>query len=357
MLIERKTFNNRWAMNLTHYARLFDIMISGIIHIGANDGGEYKDYCKLVSGPITFIEAIPEVAEKCRAKLYSNRKDRCLEAVCGDKNGLEVTFNVASNSGQSSSMLDLGKHSEFHPEIIYTNTFNAKTITLDTLIQNDELAKIANTLVIDTQGADLLVLKGARKTLESIDCVIVEVSEDAIYKGGATFNQIYDFMRDAGFELRSLEYNYLIYGDALFMRKQTLRQEIYSKNLARNAKITSSSVYGHWPPEGVVNGDINQEIGFHSNEEENPFWVAQFDDLVYVNSVIIVDRTSYEYRGKDFVIEVSNNGQDWEKIADRRETFDEPVRIFQAACYKEVKFVRLRIDGSGIINIQQIIIN
>ena len=61
---------------------------------------------------------------------------------------------------------------------------------------------------IDTEGTELEVLKGAESKLNStILGVRAEVNFEEIYKDGALFGEIHDFMRKQNFELVNLTYD------------------------------------------------------------------------------------------------------------------------------------------------------
>jgi FkbM family methyltransferase len=259
-------------MDVCAHLNTFGLIVTGIVHIGANDGAEYEDYAKSTGGPVVFIEAIPAIAERLKAKLLPSRPDLALQAVCSDTTGERITFNIASNDGLSSSMLPLGKHTEIYPQIVFTDNFEADTMRFDELSRRHPVIRRANVLIVDTQGADLKVLKGSTGCLDQFDAVAVEVSEEALYAGGCTFEEVFDFMRAAGYKLRAFEYISPLYGDALFMRTRQNSRAVYQANLATRGRASSSSVYGPWTPEGAVNGDAAQDIGFHSIEEDEPWW-------------------------------------------------------------------------------------
>jgi FkbM family methyltransferase len=66
-------------------------------------------------------------------------------------------------------------------------------------------------LKIDTQGSELDILRGAKRTLETCSLVEVEVEFNAIYAGQPIFWQVDKFMREQGFVLWRLE-NLVHYG-------------------------------------------------------------------------------------------------------------------------------------------------
>lgn len=344
-------------INLGYQLNLFKAIVTGIIHVGANDGAEYEEYTKITAGPVVLIEAIPALADGLKSKLLANRKDVVLQSVCSDRSGDFVKFNIASNSGQSSSILPLSKHSELHPEIVYSDAIELRTDTLEDIIRQHPEARTANVLVVDTQGADLKVLRGCAQNIDQFDVILVEVSEEALYEGGCTFKEIFSYLNEAGFSLRAFEYNYLLYGDAIFMRRGRKSVDLYEKNIAKEGRISSSTTYGIWPPERAVNSDMSQEIGFHSSDEDEPWWMVEFDSPREISTVIVVDRTSYEYRGVDLVVEArETEDSDWRLLSARKDIWPEPRKVFQAPCYSQVRAVRIRLTKPGIINIQQIIL-
>jgi hypothetical protein len=58
-----------------------------------------------------------------------------------------------------------------------------------------------NVLIIDTQGAELLILQGARDILRAFDFIQAEAADFEAYAGGATRAQIDSFLNEAGFDL------------------------------------------------------------------------------------------------------------------------------------------------------------
>jgi len=343
-------------LEISRYFDLFDLIVTGILHVGANDGGEFKEYQELTGGPIVYVEAIPSVHERLQKRIENDRRALALQAVCSDEVGKSVRFNIANNSGLSSSMLDLGEHADLHPDIVYVSHFDSITTTVDALERDNSVIQKCNVMVIDTQGADLMILRGAESALDHMDAVVVEVSENPLYKGGASFEQIREFLCQKGYALRSLEYNALLYGDALFMRNSSRCLDIYETNKAKAAKIETSSVYVNWDGYKAVNGDRFQEFGFHSQEEDCPWWLAEFETPIFVEQVIVVDRKDYPHRSEFLIVESSMDGVSWKILGERRSHNDVKKRVFGVVCLETVKFVRLRLRDRNFMNLQQIII-
>ncbi|MDP2677321.1 MAG: FkbM family methyltransferase [Rhodoferax sp.] len=191
-----------------------------IIHIGANTGQEVEKYEALnLTGYL--VEAIPTVFNTLKEKCSTSSRQYAINACLSDIAGKEISFNVASNGGQSSSIFALGRHAIEYPSIKYTNTIKLTTETVDNLVDSGKIPKSINFMVIDVQGAEILVLKGADKILSSKDLIglVVEVSVAPLYEGGANFIQVCELLAKFGFFLQNVNFNRHGWADALFLRQ------------------------------------------------------------------------------------------------------------------------------------------
>ena len=120
------------------------------------------------------------------------------------------------NSGQSSSILKPKLHLTQYPNIVFDNTEIVDMIRLDSF---EEDLNNYNFIVIDVQGYELEVFKGAEKTLENIDYIISEINRDELYENCARIEQLIEFLSAYGFEL--IEHNWVggTWGDGLFIKK------------------------------------------------------------------------------------------------------------------------------------------
>ncbi|WCJ59683.1 FkbM family methyltransferase [Fontisphaera persica] len=67
----------------------------------------------------------------------------------------------------------------------------------------ENCSQIYDTIIIDVQGAELEVLKGAKKTLKKIKYIITEASDYSAYKGCCTLNELADYLRMHGFRIKT----------------------------------------------------------------------------------------------------------------------------------------------------------
>ena len=172
--------------------------LKGIIHVGANVGEECEDYASFGLN-VLWIEPIPWVFQELKSAISSYPNQRALEYLVLDKDGDIKTLHIANNDGKSSSIMDLALHREVWPWVHFTRDIEILSHKLDTIIDREhvDLADY-NGLVLDTQGSELLVLKGAQRVLQNMQMVKVEVADFEGYAGCPRPEQIEDFLGTYG---------------------------------------------------------------------------------------------------------------------------------------------------------------
>ncbi len=94
--------------------------------------------------------------------------------------------------------------------------------TLDELVRDAGLDGPIDLLKIDTQGAELHVLRGATTILPRVRLIWAEVSFRALYEGSALFADVHAFLSARGFRLHSIHEGFrgidgeLLQADVLF---------------------------------------------------------------------------------------------------------------------------------------------
>jgi len=181
-----------WLIPLRDLANKYSINIKGVLHVGAHECEELYDYLQHVSmKQILWIEALPEKVELCQQRFPGILIEN---AVVSDRVET-VNFNVANN-GQSSSFLDLGLHTIFHPHIHYVGSFETETKVLKDILPNYNIP--FNFVNLDIQGVELKALKGMEDYLPQVDYVYTEVNSDYVYKDCALVDEIDAFLRKFG---------------------------------------------------------------------------------------------------------------------------------------------------------------
>ena len=171
----------------------------GIIHVGANSCQE-RDAYKRHDLPVVWIEAAPEPYQALVANLEGYSKQRAISALVLDTDGTRCTFHVANNAGASSSVLDMALHKDIWPHVDYSHDIELVSQTLPSALAGAGI-DVANydALVMDTQGSELSVLRGASDLLKGFRYIKTEAADFESYKGCARVESLADFLRDFGF--------------------------------------------------------------------------------------------------------------------------------------------------------------
>jgi FkbM family methyltransferase len=199
---------------LSHYG----IEPKTLLHIGAHAGKEAATYKAAGIEHVVFVEAIPEIFARLEKNLEDYPDYVGFNAVCSDVVGQPITFNVSSNNGGSSSFLGLGNHAKIYPQIHYVEELHLITETADHMMETNFPEKTFDMMVLDTQGAEMHVLRGATKLLQSARTLWIEISESPLYEGGCTFEEVTAYVATFGFKLRYVQLGPELWGDGLYVR-------------------------------------------------------------------------------------------------------------------------------------------
>lgn len=140
---------------------------------------------------------------------------------CGEVEGQFDMYVSRDNQGQSNSLLKPNLHIFQHPEVRFNEMETVQVIPLDKLKFNRE---DYNLLMMDVQGAEGMVLKGAKETLPFIDYIYTECNRDETYSGNMQIDEMDEFLGEFGFERVETYWpsENWSWGDALYIRKTLL---------------------------------------------------------------------------------------------------------------------------------------
>jgi len=203
---------------LALWVKKYGLEVEGIVHVGAHLAQERYFYKKQGFEPVFWVEAIPEIAIRATKLLENFPNQQLINAALWSKNGVELDLNITNGEAASSSLLELHLHKSSHPDVILNKKIKVKTTTLDSLLKGSSKY---NTLILDTQGAELEILKGSTNSLRNIDQIVCEISIRELYKGAPKLKQIEKFMFTAGYSLVAADINRTVgWGDGLFLRNE-----------------------------------------------------------------------------------------------------------------------------------------
>ncbi|MBJ7354146.1 MAG: FkbM family methyltransferase [Thermoleophilaceae bacterium] len=146
---------------------------------------------------ITF-EPQAEGVEKIRSAIAGDPRVTIQNYALSDSVGT-AELHISKRS-DSSSLLSIGEgQTTAYPGTEEATTEEIALQTLDNLVAEPLEGPVL--LKIDVQGAELSVLRGAEKTLQSIDSIFVECSFVELYEGQALANEVIEFLAARGFRI------------------------------------------------------------------------------------------------------------------------------------------------------------
>jgi FkbM family methyltransferase len=210
--------------------KLFDWLLSlgrpigNVVQVGANIGQELPAFDRYGVEWAVMIEPLEAAFQRLAEASAGNPRRFPVQALCSDEEGRKQVFWVATNEGQSSSMMRPDRHLEQYPKIKFPNAIKLFSTTLDglmarTTLQHPELADVRfDTLLIDVQGAELKVLRGASGLLGQVRQIIAEVGGD-LYEGAPSLEEVQAHLGPLGFRLNTVKLGSHGSGDALFLKR------------------------------------------------------------------------------------------------------------------------------------------
>lgn len=204
--------------------------IKNVLHVGADRGGELPQYQKIGAKKVVWIEANPEVYQELLENLQimniSDVESIPFNQLVSDQDDLETDFNLyygwdaghlVGNKGMSSILK--AKNSWWGSEC-YKGTIKLNSLTLDTFLERNNLGYEFDLLNMDTQGAELLISRGAIKVLENVKYINSEVTLfNAPYHNNPLFEELYEYFKQFGFTHISTELSDVNWGDAIFAKE------------------------------------------------------------------------------------------------------------------------------------------
>ena len=177
---------------------------SGVIHVGANSGQERHLYAQHRL-PVIWIEPLDAAFKSLLMNIRNLPDQTAIKALITDRDGDRHILHIASNEGKSSSVLDFNQgHTDIWPDIHYVDKVELQSSTLPTALAGTDWAA-CNALVLDTQGTEFLILKGAEPILKRFKYIKTEAADFKVYKDCATEKELCRFLAAHGFMLRKKE--------------------------------------------------------------------------------------------------------------------------------------------------------
>lgn len=199
--------------------RKYNINVTGVIHVGGHIGQEMETYKKNNVENLIVFEPQKVPFQKLTDVVNSigfdniNLINKALGSSCAT---VEMTCN---DDGLCSSILNPKHVLEQYPNIIFDRKETVEMVTMDSVIGKNYSYNFLN---MDTQGYELEVLKGAKNTLKTIDCVYTEVNNTEVYENNALIEDIDYFLK--GYDMVRVETDWMggTWGDAFYIKQDLI---------------------------------------------------------------------------------------------------------------------------------------
>jgi len=193
----------------------YDLQVRGILQIGAHYGGEYPCFVDCGVQHMIFFEPVKDNFNHLLSTIDGDDRAVAYNIALGNTKTRMRMYVETHNKGMSCSLLAPGTHLRSYPRIRFNQREWVDVEMLDSIAYDHTKF---NMIVIDVQGYELEVFKGATEALKHIDYVYSEVNVDEVYKGCARVEQLDEFLKPYGFIRIMTDMCARTWGDALYIK-------------------------------------------------------------------------------------------------------------------------------------------
>lgn len=184
MLIDFRTLFPKYGINP-----------KGVLQVGCHWAEEYNDLKSLGVSKMILIEPCAAAFNKM-VETINDPDVQLVKCACGSEDGEMEMFVSNNNQGQSNSLLQPLLHLQQHPEVVFTEKEKVSVRRLDNIPFEREDYDM---LLMDVQGYEGEVLKGAVETLKHINVIYTECNRGQTYAGNMEIEQMDEFLKPFGF--------------------------------------------------------------------------------------------------------------------------------------------------------------
>ena len=335
-----------------------------VIHIGASLNQEIPIYQTANLNYCLLIQAIPSVFEQLQSCLKEQSTFLAIKALCANINDEEILFNIANDSDYSSIYFINDATLSLDPNLRYIDSFKMTAKTLDSIVYSTfDSSNTFQLLVINASSAELKILMGSHNLLSKELCYLyLKVSEQPLYQGGCTLEEVTSFLKLYGYNLKYLSLVYKGFGDAFYVKDTQFNLPQTTANIALNKPASQSSLSRWSKPDdaqGAVNGTKTGKYGFCTRREANPWWQVDLLSVYNLTEVRIYNRIDrYRERVKTLRVLVSSDAIRWEQIYDHggREPFGGVYgnQLILWTSSTKARYIRLQLSETNCLHLDEV---
>ena len=172
----------------------------GVIHIGANTGQERFEYAR--NGlKVAWVEPIPDIFAELESNLADLPDQTAYNCLIAGQDGTKYEFHISDNEGSSSSILEPNlQHAKTWEKVTYSRSIELESLSLPSFIRENAVdLALFDILVLDTEGSELLILKGATEILPHFRYIKCEAANFEVYSGSSPLSDLDAYMSKQGF--------------------------------------------------------------------------------------------------------------------------------------------------------------
>ncbi len=191
-----------------------------IIDCGAHTGGDSLEMSRLFpAATIHAFEPVPDVYKLLEQYTSRVPNIKRYKLALSDKESTAFMFVSSGQSDASSSLLTPHAHLDDHPDVLFENKIEVKTITLDDWARKNNITHV-DFLWLDMQGFEYQMLQASSQILPTVKAIHTEVSMKETYKGCKLYPEIRSWLENKGFYVHTeaIPQNSDM-GNVLFVRK------------------------------------------------------------------------------------------------------------------------------------------
>jgi FkbM family methyltransferase len=173
----------------------------GVIHVGANIGQERFEYARH-GLKVAWVEPIPDVFAELQANVADFPDQTAYNCLIAGQDGTKYEFHISDNEGSSSSFLEPNlEHAKTWEKVTYSRSIELESLSLPTFIRKNGIdLSLFDILVLDTEGSELLILKGATEILPRFRYIKCEAANFEVYAGSSQLSVLDAYMSKQGFK-------------------------------------------------------------------------------------------------------------------------------------------------------------